>query len=177
MLVFEITSPLTFHTEVRHSGYRDQQDLQLVATRDGQYVGHIDYAVWQDEVSVQMISVPESQRRKGIGTALVRELQRQYPDVEINMGMLTDDGSKLLATIPRRIVPNDEYQRLATRLAKLQRIDAAWKKKADMIAAQSTDAGRTWFQSVMDKWNAIYDEIYQIEKRMQDLRPSTKLFV
>ena len=99
---------ITFHDEMR--GYHHSQaDLTLSIEDNGEYCGRIDYSVYEKEPQVQFISVPENKARKGYATKLVLKLQSKFPDTEIDMGGLTDDGSKLLATIPQRTISNLEY--------------------------------------------------------------------
>src|ERR1041385_6071438 len=127
MRFHQLTETLTFRTDARGTS-KGQTDLTLYAFDDGEYVGHFDYSIWRDEVSVQMIEVPDDKRRRGYGTAMVHELQAKYPDTEINMGGLTDDGGKLLASIPQQVTDNPVYQAKARRLeqvkALLARFDA-----------------------------------------------------
>lgn len=58
-------------------------------------LGYLQYAVADDEEDtayIQMIEVKESERRKGIATALVDSLKKEYK--EINWGYTTNDGTK-----------------------------------------------------------------------------------
>lgn len=86
--------PSEFKTEMRdfHHG---QSDQTLVATRNGNSVGKIDYSVFEGVPSIQMIEVSEEFRRQGIATEMLKKLQSEFPDVEIDWGSLTEDGAKL----------------------------------------------------------------------------------
>lgn len=58
-------------------------------------LGYLQYSVADDEEDtayIQMIEVKESERRKGIATALVDSLKKEYK--EINWGYTTNDGTK-----------------------------------------------------------------------------------
>jgi hypothetical protein len=176
MKISEIASPeLSFRVEMR--GYQHgQSDQTLSAFRDGQYVGHIDYSDYENEPHVQMIEVPKDLRRQGIGTALVQRLQAEYPGVEIDMGGLTDDGSKLLPTIPQTNTANPEHQALTARLEKLRAKEAEYQALADRFHANPNEADRARINAISGSWNNLNDVIEKIEQQLQDMRPSTRTY-
>ncbi len=73
MRLHDIFETLTFKTSVR-GVHSSQQDLTIIAMRDGQPVGHIDYSDYHGAPAVQMLHV--AHHRKGLSTALKRLLQR-----------------------------------------------------------------------------------------------------
>ena len=84
-------------------GYHDRQsDLSIRAVIGDTVVGFIDYCVYRNEVSIQMISVDKQYQRQGIATIMLRKLDEIYPDIDIDAGYETDDGHKLLETYRRR---------------------------------------------------------------------------
>ena len=50
-------------------------------------------------VRVKMIETHPKHRRKGVATEMINKLKSEFPDHEIDWGMTTKDGSKLLKTI------------------------------------------------------------------------------
>lgn len=168
------TTPLTFRIE-NHGFHHGQSDQRLVALRDGQYVGHIDFSVYQDEPHVQYISVP-AERRQGIGTAMVHRLQAEFPNTEINMGGLTPDGSKLLGSIPQITIPNADYEAEAQRLQQLQAREAEYQRMADAFHASPTPEARQQLLAITQDWNDLSDQIYQIEDNIRERRPHKRLF-
>ena len=173
MHTYELFEALTFKTVNRgyHSG---QADVTLIAYDDGEEVGHIDYAIYQGEPHVQMISVPSKQRR-GYATAMVHQLQSEFPDVEINMGGLTDDGSKLLASIPQDVIHNPEYQEKAHRLEQVKAQLTKYAALADAFHANPTDQGRQELSALTD-WNDLHSEEWELEQALHDLRSAKRLF-
>jgi len=75
--------------------HHGQSDFRLSAIINGDRVGYIDYVLFNDEVNVSMIEVDKDKRRQGIGSKLLKELQRQYPDKSFNMGSFTEDERSL----------------------------------------------------------------------------------
>ncbi|MBA3622934.1 MAG: GNAT family N-acetyltransferase [Methylibium sp.] len=153
-----------YRTESR-DGPSGQSNLTLRAMAGGQEVGRVDFSVMDGEPAIEMVEVPEEHRRKGIGTALVRELQSQYPDTPIKWGMLTDDGAKLKAALPTTTKKNES-------LAKAQRqLNAAEKERAaleqrhaafesiESPSPEQTQDHRRWMDSVVERWNELHDEI------------------
>ncbi len=68
-------------------------------TQDGKVVGTVEYGEYAGEPNIKMIEVAPEYRRQGIGKKLLQELQRKYPETEINFGMSTPDGTKLLDAV------------------------------------------------------------------------------
>ena len=174
MLCYELFEALTFHTDIR--GYhRGQSDLTLRAYDDGEEVGHIDYSVYQGQPAVQMISVPVKKRR-GYATAMVHQLQSEFPDVEISMGGLTDDGSALLASIPQDVIHDPEYQEKERRLERVKAELARMQELHDAFEANPTEQGRAQIQALTNKWNDLYQDEWELERALRDMRPSKRLF-
>jgi len=174
MRLYEVISALTFKIE-SHGFHHGQQDLKLVASRNGEYVGHIDYSVYQDEPYVQYISVPV-EKHQGIGTAMVRRLQAEYPDTEINMGTLTPDGSKLLASIPQTIIPDPDYAAKTKRYEELQARLAEYNRIADEFHSNPTPENREKVSVITHDWNDLTDEMDLIADNIRDRRPHKRLF-
>lgn len=176
MRFHQLTETLTFRTDTRGAS-KGQTDLTLYAFDDDEYVGRIDYSVWRDEVAVQMIDVPDDKRRRGYGTAMVHELQAKYPDTEIKMGGLTDDGSKLLGSIPQQVTDNPVYQTKARRLEKVKALLARFQAVSDAFDANPTEEARQKLLALGDRWNALHTAEWKLEQELRDLEPSKRLFV
>lgn len=74
----------------------DQMDLTMdLVSPEGQRLGRVDYSVYDGQPAIQMIEVAPEFRRQGVATELLRNLQREYPDQEIDWGSLTSEGSQL----------------------------------------------------------------------------------
>ena len=64
-----------------------------LATVDGNEVGHIDYQSGGGEVGIGMVEVEPEWRRRGVASALLGRLRREFPGKEIDPGMTTPEGS------------------------------------------------------------------------------------
>jgi hypothetical protein len=117
-----------------------------------------------------------TRRRLGYGTALVRHLQALFPDTEIDMGMSTDDGTKLLAAIPQEVIHDSDYQAKQARLETLRAKEAEWGRIADEFHDHPSHEGGAWFSRVSDAWNAMNDEIWELEQELRSRRPAKRLF-
>ena len=90
----------------------DQKDMELgardaVTTRP---VGYISYSIFQDEIHIKMIET--SPKRQGIATQLFKHLQSLYPNMKINHGMSTGEGSAWLKSLkPDPMGRTDAYDR------------------------------------------------------------------
>lgn len=88
---------IAFHEE--HTGHHHgQDDLVLYAydddTPEKVVLGYVQYVVFKGIAYVSYILVHPPYRRRGVGRALVAEMERTNEDV--NWGMLTDEGVALL---------------------------------------------------------------------------------
>ena len=89
--------------EHSNRGYHhSQSDDSIIAYIGDEMAGYIDYSEYQGAVHIQMVSVKKEFRRQGVAVAMLRELDRLYPDIEIDTGMTTPDGTKLLEEYQRR---------------------------------------------------------------------------
>ena len=70
--------------------------MTLHAMANGKSIGYIDYRVYHDEVNIQYITVRKEWRRQGVARALMKELEREYGYENIETGMATEEGTKLL---------------------------------------------------------------------------------
>ena len=174
MRCYELFEALTFKTDSR--GYsHGQSDLTLRAYDNGEEVGHIDYSVYNGEPHVQMIAVPRKKRR-GYATAMVHQLQSEFPDTEIDMGGLTDDGSALLASIPQDVIHNAEYREKLQRLEQVKAELARYGEMADAFHANPTDHARQEIALVANHWSDLHDTEWELEQALDDLQPSKRLF-
>lgn len=174
MLLVELITPLSFRIENR-GNHHGQSDRTLRAMRDGEDVGYIDYSDYRGQPSVQMIKVPTA-RRQGIATAMLRRLQAEYPDTEIDLGMSTDDGSQFLNAMPSEVTANSDYANKTARLARLKRLEARYQAVAAAFDANPTEAGRQAVLKLSDKWNRLNDAIWRLENDLSDLPASKRLF-
>jgi GNAT superfamily N-acetyltransferase len=84
-----------------HSGSRDYHSGQSYMTTaaydsDGNCVGWCDWSEYENEISIDMLEVPEKYRRKGIATMIMDVIRAENPGIKIDHGYGSEDGSKWL---------------------------------------------------------------------------------
>lgn len=91
---------LTFTDECVGS-HNGQKDMELGAWLKGTetVVGILEYGIFNNEIEIGVIKVKEEYRRKGIGTQIWNELKRLYPNMPIDIGMKTRDGTEFFKTV------------------------------------------------------------------------------
>ena len=98
---YEGGEPLLFTHDCVDS-YRGQNYCNLIARdKDGNFVGSINFSTYGKKIHISMINTKGPERRKGVATAMAKELQKEYPDYEIIWGMTTSFGTKFLDKLPR----------------------------------------------------------------------------
>jgi hypothetical protein len=147
--------------------------MTIIAYDQGQ-VGYINYSVWRGTVNVQMIHA--DQRGRGVGPALVRELQRRYPDVGLDFGMVTTAGAKMLSKMPTIFIPNEQYHHKMKRLTDVNAILSQWQAIADRAYDDPTPEHRAQFDRIShDAWNDLHSEQWHLEHDLQDIKPGQRL--
>jgi GNAT superfamily N-acetyltransferase len=70
--------------------------LTAYATIKGIYVGHCDYTLYKEDISINYLQVNKEFRKKGIATQLMDFVKKEYTGKLIDYGYSTDDGAKFL---------------------------------------------------------------------------------
>lgn len=161
--------------------YSGQQDLTLSITVDKKVVGYVDYSVFEGDVHIQMIKVLPEYRRQGLGREMLRMLQKEYPDTEINVGSTTEDGAKLVAAMNTRDIPNGD---IAAKQAELQQVRndiEALKQRHDDLMDRVDDPDfdtlrKQFIDEVGDSWSELYDREYQLMQEIGDQAPTKRIF-
>ena len=145
--------------------------------QDGKEVAKLDYGVYEDTPNVKMIEVDPEYRRKGIGTKLLQELQKKYPNAEINFGMTTTDGTKLLenatydVTDEAVVADRQKLKELQIELNELQeQLDVLYE--IENISEEQLAE----LHKLGDRWTEVYDTIRELEQSLRG-KKATKTFV
>lgn len=141
---------------IRHSVFafhHGQSDERLyIDDGNGITIAYLDYSVYEGKPAIQMIR--SSVTRQGLARSLILKLQSLYPDTEIDLGMLTDDGAALINSLKFKTIIDPV---MVKKTALLDRVKA---KIADLEANVSPDN----IKQFGDIWNRLYD----MERRLED---------
>lgn len=137
-----------------------QSDNSLKAFLGNKLVGIINYSEYENEPSVKMLEVKPEFRRQGIGTKLLQQLQKLYPNTEIDLGYASKEGDALLKTIKRKFIPNKKYTQLIAKLEKYKE-----DKNRIMKKSESGDYSENHLL------NDLHDSIYDLEDQLHNLKP------
>lgn len=156
------------------SHQRRQTDIRLEARTENGLAGYLDYSDWNGEIRINMIHV--SQKRSGVGTALVKHLQKLYPATEIDWGMTTPEGTQLYNSLEFEEIPNSRVIKDLQKLDALKHKEEGYKKlAAEWESSSKTTEDRNRFLAATDDWNDLHDEIYQLEQELQGKKPYRRL--
>ena len=160
------------------TGYAyDETYFTMSYTQDGKEVATLEYGEYEGKPNVKMIEVDPEYRRKGIATKLLQELQRKYPDTEINFGMTTPDGSKLLESITYDVTDEAvvaDRQKLKDLQAELDDL----QEKLDVLYDTDplTEEQRSELEKLGDRWQEVYEAIHYLSEDLRGKR-ATRTFV
>lgn len=170
---------ITFQEELE-SSHDNQLDIALHAIDSkGDIVGSIFYAIYDDNISINNIVVEEDFRRLGIGTALMKNLQSRYPNNEINTGYRSERGDKLYQSLPKRIIPNKEYNILINKKDSLElEFNELQKQLNDFYnnpnLAQDAHKKEKYMQ-IGNRWNDVSSQLDEINERLREIKKETIL--
>ena len=150
------------------TGYQSgQMDLHMSYTQGGKEAGYIDYAEYDGVPFIKYITVDPEFRRQGIATKMLKQLQKEYPDQEIDWGMTTPDGTKLKEKVAVKIenktaikvnkALNQERGKLNTIEAKLNELYEATENR------DPTDEESAAFEKYGKAWDKSYAKVRALE--------------
>lgn len=142
-----------------HNG---QIDMLMQAVRGELTVGTLRYNIFEGRPHISMIEVLEDYRRQGIATQMLRYLQGQYPDEEIEWGYLTEEGSALYRAVVDE-QPNPEYQKVKTDLEDITHLYDGY--------VQRMEGGGILSPAEAADMDDLEDIQYRLEKELDELRP------
>jgi ribosomal protein S18 acetylase RimI-like enzyme len=93
----------------------------MSAEIDGEVVGTIEYSEYNGKPHIQMINVNQDYRRKGIAKKMLQDLQSRYPEIEINWGYTTEDGTKLYESVTEKVENPNFDSKLFNKAEKLKK--------------------------------------------------------
>lgn len=161
---------LMFRSECR-GAHHGQSDMTLFAELNGEVVGRIEYSVFDDQPQVQWIKVQPAYRRKGIATALAKQLQAEYPATEIEWSNSTEMGTPFIASLDRDFTPTPNYA-----LMKKAYDDAKAEREAlqrEFDAWTAAGKGRLPREMLLkgERMNEIETFLWDMEDKLRDLKP------
>ena len=147
--------------------HHGQMDATISLIVDDDTAGFLEYSVYHGEPSIQMIDVPEGNRRKGYAARLVRHLQSLYPNAEIDWGMTTPEGEALRASLPYRVVVDPDVMAAQERLVALQSREKELQSIDAEFNRNPSEESRKAVANVSDEWNVLHDEIRGLKDELR----------
>lgn len=149
------------------TGYHhNQTDMSLYALLDNKVVGYIDYSIYDGTPSVRMIEVDDDYKRHGYAREMLRNLQSKFPDTEIDLGMLTDDGYKLVKSLQFDLLPSeyiDDFEHLERLKKEYEGIKLEIDGYEGVVYSSLPETERNHVYSLYSKFHNLEYEIEQLE--------------
>ena len=154
------------------TGYSsDEYFYEMQYIEDGKIAGKLNYGEYNGEPNVKMIEVKPEYQRKGIGTKLLQELQKKYAGIEIDFGMSTPDGTKLLEKATYT-VEDAEVVEKQNRIGEIQNILDEYDKGFENYFDNDLPVP----QNYAEDYNDLYDEMRRLQEEIRG-KSATKRFV
>jgi GNAT superfamily N-acetyltransferase len=150
---------MTMKLIVDHIGSAYGQHDYVMRVMDADALaGALSFSEFHGTPHVNLISVDEDHRRRGVARMMIRNLQSRYEGVPIDFGYTTVDGTLMMAGLEFRNVPNQVYSDAeAERLALSARI-AAFEAAAERLRTAS-GAERDAIMATIEEWNEVSDAL------------------
>jgi hypothetical protein len=160
IIITEETLKSKIEFEKLHLDHSYGEDFYVLRAKVGdKVIAFLKYGVYENEPNIKMIEVDKAWRRMGIATDMIKKLQALYPDTEIDLGYATDDGGKFIKSLNRKFYPNAQYKKLTERLSKVT-------SEINRIISQMDKED----YSESPKLDDLYDEQYEIQDQLQDMK-------
>jgi len=152
------------HDEV--TGASDgQTDKVIKLESDDGIIGFLKYDIYEDEIHIKYVEVDKEHRGKGFAKEMFQELQKRYPDTPINLGMATDKGSGLIASIMRK-EENPEYRKKKN---KLESMREEVEEIENMSPEDWNKINNEERMELNDRWNDLSDEIPRLKFELSNI--------
>ena len=151
-----LTEPTITTKDEVTAQYQNQVNSTKTAYIDGKAVGTLEYVEYDGTPSISMVEVLPEYQRQGIATKLVTELQSEFPNVTVEWGGTTEDGTALQQAITKE-VPITEVQEKVDRITELDKLQKDLEAKGFENVSEAEG----------DMWNKWEDEKGILEREVQ----------
>lgn len=163
--------------------YSGQVDMRKEFAIGNEVVGYVDYSIYDNEPSIQMICVNPDYRSRGIATKLMQSVQNDFKDSPINLGMTTPDGTKLFSKItttkrnPEYDALKNEHDSISKELEEIQSGYDKLYSEIDTLDDSDDVALDDWrdrIASYADSVDSRYYELVDRQREIEDKLPYVK---
>lgn len=173
---YGLQSQLVEFRDVTRGANSGQVDQTLFAEVGGVQVGKLDYSIFNGIPAIQMVEVESEHRRNGYATELVKQLQRQFSDTEINWGGLTADGAQFRDSLRIIEKPSEhapDFERLNIAIAERDRLlsDAEYFNALENPSQDQIEQHSKQLESL----NNLHDLIYDLESELSNKTATVRL--
>jgi len=164
----EVVGDVRVVEDVR-GAHHGQLDVTLRVLVNDEEVGTLDYSRFGGKPYINMIHVAPQARRRGYAQRMVQELQRQYPGEEIQWGLLSEEGAKLFAAMPK-VEVGTEFKPL---FEQLDRMKAECDRHMAVVAQfrdtpmPSTEL-RSGYEAALAVLNDLHSDISSLEFTLEN---------
>lgn len=162
LTIMESEETLTIKTEHINHAY-NQDDFSTMAVQNGIVIGEASFSHYNGKIYINYIEIDDSNRRKGIATKIIKEIQKEFPTTEIEFGMMSNDGINLINSLKSSgfLYVNTEKEEKIKQLEKIYKILKETKHELDSMEITS--------DTISEMYNKISDYSHMAEKESIEL--------
>lgn len=159
---------MTMKIVVDHLGSAyGQHDYEMRAMDGESVAGVLSFSEFNGTPHVNLVTVEDDHRRKGIAGSMIRNLQSRYDGVPIDFGYTTTEGTLMMAGLQFRNVPNHVYSDAEADRRALSASIAEFEAAAERLKTASASQ-RDAIMATIQEWNEVscaLDEAVEIVSR------------
>ena len=150
--------------------YGDWLQCYVSYTENDKRAGYINFQLnlSSKEIFIDMISVDEGSRRKGIATKMLYALRDEYPDYYVDWGYTTEDGTKLKTALTVT-EENEKYVNMQRAIDTCDKLLAQLEEKLNDDEWLETTPHDEIEKTAL-KWDKINSKKRDLEYDIQDMR-------
>ena len=167
-VIMESEDPNIRYVDSTVNSHHGQLDCILNAFIGETRVGYVDYDIYDNKITINLVTVDENYRRKGIARGMILELQRTHPDYYINWDYRTQQGEALYQSLKHELKQyddTDEGKELINARNRYKELKALEKKlETEFEKLTSKDESDAFLEKYGDSWNQLHDQIGDLER-------------
>ena len=158
--------------------YKSETYGTIYAYLGNEVVGYLEYTLEDTNkiFYIRMIETRPEYRGKGIATDLCKYVKNNYSEYEPDFGQTTAEGEKLRKRVTKTI-PNNFYKHIKSIIDKMKAELADIETKLDnLYNKEDTLELQDAVNELGNKWQNLYDKIWDFEQKLQKIKPSTTIW-
>jgi hypothetical protein len=140
-----------------------QHDYEMRILEEDARIAVLSFSEYRGIPHVNWIEVDDSHARRGLAATMLRNLQGRYPDVQIEFGYTTPEGTALIEGLNFRLLRNPAYAAAKEAAERSRDAISRFQSIADRLP-EATEEDRLRLMGLLDGWNEASNMLDEAEE-------------